>query len=68
MYLSAERAGCGSVTLAVSSIDEQVTALANCGIDAGYPMTGPKVKTLMITDPDGNHIAFSEAIDPKMAR
>jgi len=22
----------------------------------------------MITDPDGNHIAFAEAIDPSMAR
>ena len=25
------------------------------------------MKTLMITDPDGNHIAFAEAIDPSMA-
>jgi hypothetical protein len=25
------------------------------------------VKTLMITDLDGNHIAFAEALDPSMA-
>ena len=29
---------------------------------------GAKVKTLMIVDPDGNHIAFAEAIDRSMAR
>jgi predicted enzyme related to lactoylglutathione lyase len=68
VYLNAERAGCGSVTLVVSSIDEQLSALANCGVDAGPTTTGPIVKTLMISDPDGNHIAFAEAIDPRMAR
>jgi hypothetical protein len=30
--------------------------------------TGARVKTLMITDMDGNHIAFAEAIDTGMAR
>ncbi|WP_367850115.1 VOC family protein [Rhodoferax sp. WC2427] len=68
VYLGPERAGSGSVTLAVSSIDEQLAALANCGVAAGSRATGPLVKTLMISDPDGNHIAFAEAIDPKMAR
>jgi len=26
------------------------------------------VKTLIVVDPDGNHIAFAEAADPTMAR
>ena len=62
------RAGSGSVTLAVSSIDEHVAQLNKLGIDTGQRSSGDKVKTLMITDPDGNHIAFAEAIDPSIAQ
>lgn len=68
VYELPARAGSGSVTLAVSSIDEQVAQLNKLGIDTGQRSSGDKVKTLMITDPDGNHIAFAEAIDPSMAQ
>ena len=68
LYQSPERAGTGSVTLAVSNLDEQAADLDRCGIDAGKRATSDMVKTLMIADPDGNHIAFAEAIDPRMVR
>ena len=62
------RAGSGSFTLAVSDIEEQVAHARKLGIDASQRTSGEKVKTLMIADPDGNHIAFAEAIDPTMAQ
>jgi predicted enzyme related to lactoylglutathione lyase len=68
VYTLPERAGSGSVTLAVSGIDDHVTQLNKLGIDTGQRSSGDKVKTVMITDPDGNHIAFAEAIDPGMAQ
>lgn len=48
-------------------MDELVAELKKLGI-TGEISSGEKVKTLMITDPDGNHIAFAEAIDPSMAK
>jgi predicted enzyme related to lactoylglutathione lyase len=68
LYELQARAGSGSVTLAVSSIDDQAVQLKKLGIDTGQKSSGGKIKTLMITDTDGNHIAFAEAIDPNMAR
>jgi predicted enzyme related to lactoylglutathione lyase len=68
VYKLPERAGGGSLTLAVSNIDDQVARLQKLGIDTRQRSSGDKVKTVMITDPDGNHIAFAEAIDPGMGR
>jgi hypothetical protein len=68
VYQLPARAGSGSCTLAVSSIDHHVTQLNKLGIDTGQRSSGAKVKTLMISDPDGNHIAFAEALDPTMAQ
>ena len=67
-YQLAERAGSGSFTLAVSSIEKQTAQLEKLNIDASQGTSGEKVKTLMITDPDGNHIAFAQAIDPRLAK
>jgi predicted enzyme related to lactoylglutathione lyase len=68
VYQLPERAGNGSVTLAVSDIEEAAAHVRKLGIDTGQRSSGPKVKTLMIADPDGNHIAFAEAVDHSMAR
>jgi len=68
VYSLPERAGNGSFTLAVSSIEEQVARLEKLGVDTSQRTSGEKVKTLIITDPDGNHIAFAEAIDPSLAQ
>ncbi len=68
VYQLPERAGSGSFTLAVSDIDEVIANVEKLGIDATQRSSGEKVKTLMIVDPDENHIAFAEAIDKSMAR
>ena len=68
VYELPERAGHGSFTLAVSDIEEVVAHIQELGIDASQRSSGSKVKTLMIVDPDGNHIVFAEAIDKSMAR
>jgi predicted enzyme related to lactoylglutathione lyase len=68
VYQLPERAGSGSCTLAVSDIEELVAHVQKLGIDATQRSSGAKVKTLMIVDPEGNHIAFAEAVDRSMAR
>ena len=64
VYQLPERAGNCSFTLAVSSLDDEVARLSRMGIDTRERSSGAKARTLMITDPDGNHIAFAEAVDP----
>jgi hypothetical protein len=49
-----ERAGFGSFTLAVSSLEDEVARLEKLDIDTRQRKSGEKAKTLMITDPDGN--------------
>lgn len=68
VYELPERAGAGSCTLAVSDISSVIAHLQGLGINTGEASSGAKVKTVMITDPDGNHLAFAETIDPTMAR
>lgn len=68
VYQLPERAGSGSCTLAVSNIEELIAHVEKLGIDASQRNSGAQVKTLMIVDPDGNHIAFAAAIDKSMAR
>jgi predicted enzyme related to lactoylglutathione lyase len=63
-----ERAGAGSCTLAVDDIEQLAAHLRSLGIEAAEPSSGARVRTVMITDPDGNHLAFAQAIDPTMAR
>lgn len=67
VYQLRERAGHGSVTLAVTDLALQIAELRKAGIDAGTPMSSPKVQVVMIKDPDGNSIAFSQALDRSMA-
>ena len=68
VYQLPERAGSGSCTLAVSDIEEEAGRLKKMNIDTSHRTSTEKVKTLMITDPDGNSIALAEAIDPSLAR
>ncbi len=68
VYQSRDRVGSGSVTLAVSSLEQQVAELRRCGIDPGPPMNSAKVNVVMIKDPDGNSIAFAQALDRSMAQ
>ena len=68
VYQLPQRAGNGSVTLAVSNIDEVAAHVEKLGVDTTQRTSTPQVKALMIVDPDGNHIAFAEAFDKTMAR
>ena len=68
VYQLPERAGAGSCTLATDDIAAVKSHLQNLGIDTSNASSGAKVKTVMITDPDGNHLAFAQAIDSTMAR
>ena len=68
VYQLPERAGGGSCTLAVSNIDEIIAHLQSLGIDTSQRSSGKTVKTVMIVDPDGNHLAFAETTDHTMAR
>ena len=68
VYQLPERAGQGSCTLAVSDIEAVIDHLKSLGIDTSQKTSGAMVKTVMITDPDGNHLAFAEAIDSTMAQ
>jgi predicted enzyme related to lactoylglutathione lyase len=67
VYQLEERAGSGSVTLAVSNLEEQIASLRHIGIDPGEPIVTAKVKVVMIKDPDGNSIAFAQALDSRLA-
>lgn len=68
VYRLPERAGAGSFTLAVSNLEEEIGKMQKLGIDCRQQASSPAVKTLMITDPDGNHIAFAQALDPRLAQ
>jgi predicted enzyme related to lactoylglutathione lyase len=63
VYKNAERAGYGSLTLAVTSLDEQIADLQKRGIDTGRQMISANVRVVMIKDQDGNSIAFAETIE-----
>jgi hypothetical protein len=68
VYALPQRAGGGSCTLAVDDIDEMVAHARKLGIDTSKTTSTAQVKTLMVVDPDGNHIAFAQALDDSMAR
>jgi hypothetical protein len=68
IYQLPERAGNGSCTLAVGNLDTVIAHVSKLGIDTREQPSGAKVKTLMIVDPDGNHIAFAQALDARLGR
>jgi predicted enzyme related to lactoylglutathione lyase len=68
LYQNGERAGSGSLTLSVNDLHEQVSHLRKCGVRAGRQIISEKAKVVMIKDPDGNSIAFAEALDPNIAQ
>ena len=67
VYQLPERAGDGSCTLAVDNVEKVVDHAKTLGIDTSQRTSSKTVKTLMIADPDGNHIAFAETTDNRLA-
>jgi hypothetical protein len=68
IYQAPERAGSGSMTLAVSGLSSVTERLKGLGVELGERTSSSKVDTLSIVDPDGNRIALGEAFDETMAR
>jgi hypothetical protein len=68
VYELPERAGQGSFTLAVTDLDGVIAHARKLGLDTSNTWSTAQVRTLMTSDPDGNHIAFAEAFDKTMAR
>ena len=68
VYQVSGRAGNGSLTLSVGDLDAEIARLDRLDIDTRQRTSSPKVRTLMIVDPDGNHIALAEAADPSLAK
>jgi hypothetical protein len=68
VYAGPERAGGGSCTLAINDIDAAIDRLKKLSIDPGKLIDGGKAKVVMIKDPDGNSIAFAQAMDSSLAR
>jgi hypothetical protein len=58
------RAGLGSLTLAVGSLDTEMLQLNKWGITAGDVIRTSAERILVIEDPDGNTIALSEMLLP----
>ena len=68
VYKLPERAGKGSLTFAVSDIEAAVAKLSSMKVDVSERSTNERVKTVMVVDPEGNHLAFAQVIDPTLAR
>jgi predicted enzyme related to lactoylglutathione lyase len=66
VYAGPDRAGHCSCTLVVDGLEAVADRLKASGIDAGTITAGPRVKTAMLRDPDGNSIALAEALDPSL--
>ncbi len=68
VYEGPDRAGGGSFTLSVDDMDQTLTNLEAVGVDTSNRGVGGSTRTVMVSDPDGNSIAFAHTDDPTMAR
>ena len=68
VYQLPERAGHGSCTIVTDDIEDAVPRLDAMGVDTRQRSSGERVRTVMVADPDGNHLAFAQALDPTLAR
>jgi catechol 2,3-dioxygenase-like lactoylglutathione lyase family enzyme len=57
-----DRAGRGSVTLSVTSLEEQLADLKAKGIVIGQQTQTEFILTATVSDPDGNLITFAESL------
>ena len=62
IYELPERAGSGSFTLAVDDLDDHVRRLERLNIDTHQRTEDARVRTVMIRDLDGNHIAVAQTL------
>ena len=64
LHQQPDRAGHGSVALAVGNLDTEMLQLNKWGIEAGDVIRSSAERTLVIEDPDGNSIALAEMLLP----
>jgi hypothetical protein len=64
LHQQPDRAGHGSVALAVGNLDMEMLQLNRWGIEAGDVIRSSAERTLVIEDPDGNSIALAEMLLP----
>ena len=64
LHQQPNRAGRGSVALAVGNLDVEMLQLNKWGIEAGDVIRSSAERTLVIEDPDGNSIALAEMLLP----
>ena len=68
VYALAERAGRGSCTLAVSDLEAAIRTLEAMGVDTRERGDSDIVRTVMVQDPSGNHIALAQALTDAVSR
>jgi hypothetical protein len=68
VFQDRDRTGFSSVTLAVTSLDDQLVELKKIGIPVGRTITSETTKIAVVADPDGNQIIFAEALSDAIAR
>jgi hypothetical protein len=54
--------------MVVRDIENEIRKLDGMGVDTGSRSSKPRIKTVMVSDPDGNHIALAEALDPALTK
>jgi hypothetical protein len=62
VFREENRAGHSSVTLTVSSLEDQLTDLKAKAIAVGRQTETEYILTATVSDPDGNHITFAESL------
>jgi predicted enzyme related to lactoylglutathione lyase len=62
VYELTERAGSCSATLAVDDLDAELSKLERLRIPISRLPDSPRFKVAMIKDPDGNSLAFAQAL------
>jgi predicted enzyme related to lactoylglutathione lyase len=68
VYALTERAGRCSFTMIVRDIESEIQKLDSMGVDTHERSSNSRVRTVMVSDPDGNHIALAEALDPSLVK
>lgn len=68
VYALPERAGQCSCTIVVRDIEVEIKKLDAMGVDTSNQTSSDRVRTVMIVDPDGNHLALAESRDESLLK
>jgi catechol 2,3-dioxygenase-like lactoylglutathione lyase family enzyme len=68
VFRDSDRAGKSSVTFSVSDLKAEVDRLRSLDLSVGDVQESKQVKTLIISDPDGNQLVFAQPLTADMAQ